>query len=168
MCFSATFPAKLQEVLSCVLNPGYTSISTIDPLEVPTVDGVPQFSIVIPTVVETFAAMLSLIKREIAASMQEPKIIVFGITAAMVSLYAKFFTDLTDLKVFELHSRMSQPKRTQATSDFKAAKNGIMFATDGILASRFELDRNSLKSYRSYRPGYGFPRCLSRCPSWTS
>lgn len=135
MCFSATFPAKIQEVLSCVLDPGYTSISTIDPLEVPTVEGVPQFSIIIPTVNDTFAVLLSLIKREISLSMEEPKIVVFGITAGMVALYAEFFKDQTDLTVFELHSRMTQPKRTKTTSEFKAAKNGIIFATDGILAT---------------------------------
>lgn len=133
MCFSATFPAKIQEVISCILSPGYTSISTIDPSEVPTIKGVPQLSIVIPTVGDTFAALLSLIKHEITILMNEPKIIVFGTTAALVSLYAKFFDGQTDLKVFELHSRMTQPKRTQTTRDFKAAKNGIMFATDGKL-----------------------------------
>lgn len=168
MCFSATFPAKIQEVLSCVLDPGYTSISTIDISEEPTVAGVPQFSIVIPTVLDTFAALLSLIKHEVAVSTKQPKIIVFGITAAIVSLYAKFFNGQTDLRVFELHSRMTQPRRTQTTRDFKAAQNGIMFATDGTLASLKGPCGNSLIYYCSYWSGNGFPRCFSRRASWSS
>ena len=168
MCFSATFPAKIQEVISCVLDSDYTSISTIDPSEVPTVEGVPQFFIVIPTVVETFATLLSLIRHEITASTKEPKIIVFGITAAIVSLYAKFFDGQTDLRVFELHSRMTQQKRTRTTSDFKAAKNGIIFATDGRLAPLQKFRGNQLKRYCSHWPGNGFSRCFSRCASWSS
>lgn len=131
MCFSATFPPKIKELLSHVLSSEYTSIITIDPDEPPTITGVPQCSVVIPTVVDTFATMLSLIKHEIAAATGEPKIIVFGTTAQLVRLYAKLFDGQTELRVFELHSRLSQPKRTKTTSDFKAAKNGIIFATDG-------------------------------------
>lgn len=167
MCFSATFPAKIQEVLSCVLDSDYTSISTIEPSEVPTVDGVPQFFLVIPTVVETFATLLSLIRHEITVSTKEPKIIVFGITAAIVSLYAKVFSDHTDLRVFELHSRMTQPRRTQTTSEFKAAKNGIMFATDGRPDPLQHLRGNQLKHYCSHWPGNGFSRCFSRGASWS-
>ena len=38
MCFSATVPAKIKDVISCVLKPGYASISTIDKNESITVD----------------------------------------------------------------------------------------------------------------------------------
>ena len=145
MCFSATFPPKIQEVISNVLGSDYSSISTVDPNEVPTIAGVPQFSLVIPSVTETFAALLSLIKHEIAASTVEPKIIVFGITAQMVRLFVKLFDGQTDLRVFELHSRMTQARRTQTTNDFKAAKNGIMLATDGISASLYNPCENQIK-----------------------
>lgn len=37
MCFSATVPEKIKDVLNVVLKPGYTSISTIDKNEAPTV-----------------------------------------------------------------------------------------------------------------------------------
>lgn len=36
MCFSATIPGKIKDVLKVVLLPGYTSISTIDEAEPPT------------------------------------------------------------------------------------------------------------------------------------
>lgn len=170
MCFSATFPPKIKDVLSCILSPGYTSISTVDPSESPTIAGVPQCSVVIPTVADTFAALLSLIKHEISASTAEPKIIVFGTTANLVRLYAKLFEGQTELRVFELHSRLSQPKRTQTTSDFKAAKNGIIFATDGTLApftTLYKPIKDQLIIYCSDRPRNGFPRCFPRGASWS-
>ena len=51
----------------------------------------------------------------------------------MVSLYAKLFSEgLTMLKVYKLHSRLSQNVRTRTTDEFKAADSGIMFASDVI------------------------------------
>ncbi len=132
MCFSATIPPKMQQVLSNVLKKDHTSISTIDTSEPPTLAKVPQFSVVIPRVEDTFTALFSLLKEEIRVTDTESKIIVFGTTANLVALYSEVFEGQTSLKVYELHSRMSQPARTRATEAFKAAKSGIMFATDGM------------------------------------
>ena len=88
MCFSATVPPKVKEVLSHVLKPDYISISTIDASEPPTLEKVPQFSVIIPNAEDIFAALLALIKYEISANMEDSKIIVFGITANLVALYA--------------------------------------------------------------------------------
>ena len=81
----------------------------------------------------TFPALLSIIKEEIKATEGDSKIIVFGTTANLVALYAQVFEAQTHLKVYELQSRLSQPARTKATDAFKAAKSGLMFATDGVL-----------------------------------
>lgn len=134
MCFSATFPSRIQKVLSCIMSNDYTTISTVGPSEVPTIAGLPQFSVLIPTVADTFAVLLSLIKHEIAASSQ-PKIIVFGVTAAMVRLYARFLKNQTGLKVFEMHSRLTQGKRGRETDGFKVNDRAILCASDGTLAT---------------------------------
>ena len=131
MCFSATIPPKMQQVLSHVLKKDHVSISTIDASEPPTLAKVPQFSVVIPKAEDTFTSMLSLLRTEIQNTQGQPKIIVFGTTANLVALYAKLFEDLLDLEVYALHSRMSQPARTKTTENFKAARRGVMFATDG-------------------------------------
>ena len=131
MCFSATIPPKMEQVLSHVLKKDHVSISTLDASEPPTLAKVSQYSVIIPSVIDTFTGLYSLIREEIRATEEEPKIIVFGTTANMVALYAQVFENQTNLKVYELQSRMSQPARTRATDAFKAAKNGIMFATDG-------------------------------------
>ncbi|KAL6715871.1 hypothetical protein ACLMJK_006832 [Lecanora helva] len=132
MCFSATIPPKMVQVLSHVLDEDHVSISTIDKSEPPTLDKVPQYSIVIPKVEDTFATLFSILKKEIQITQQESKIIVFGTTANLVALYSELSHHLMDLPTYELHSRMSQPARTKATAAFKAARNGIMFATDVI------------------------------------
>jgi ATP-dependent RNA helicase MSS116 len=36
MCFSATIPEKIKDVINCVLKPGYANISTVDKSEPPT------------------------------------------------------------------------------------------------------------------------------------
>lgn len=63
----------------------------------------------------------------------DSKILVFGTTTQMVRLYAQVFEGQTHLKTYELHSRLSQPARTKAADAFKAAKSGLMFASDGML-----------------------------------
>jgi len=93
---------------------------------------VPQYSVVIPSVKRTFPALLSVVEHECQEGAPSPKIIVFGVTANMVALYAAFFRQVSSLPVYELQSRLSQGARTRTTSEFKEAASGIMFATDVI------------------------------------
>ncbi|KAL9595332.1 MAG: hypothetical protein Q9219_006509 [cf. Caloplaca sp. 3 TL-2023] len=132
MCFSATVPQKIKEVLPLVLNPDYTTITTLDESEPPTIQGVPQFSITIPKAEDMFATLLSLINHEVSATDSKPKIIVFGTTANLVAVYAEIYKSLLDLEIFELHSRLSQNQRTKTADTFREATSGIMFATDVI------------------------------------
>lgn len=92
----------------------------------------PQYHVIIPTVKDTFVALLSLVEHERKEGGSHPKIIVFGTTANLVALYAEFFRQSSSLQVYELQSRLSQPQRTRTTKDFKEAATGIMFATDVI------------------------------------
>ena len=131
MCFSATVPPKIKGVLSHVLKPNYTSISTLDASEPPTINGVPQFSLIIPKAEDIFRTLLFLINIEVHATQENSKIIVFGATANLVALYAELYRQLLPLEVFELHSRLSQNQRTRTTAAFREADSGIMFATDG-------------------------------------
>lgn len=135
MCFSATVPPKIKDVLSNVLKPGYTSISTLDASEPPTINGVPQFWLTIPKAQDIFRSLLSLLDVEIQNTEGNAKIIVFGTTANLVAMYAALFRQLLSLQVFELHSRLNQGQRTKTTDAFKVATSGIMFATDGIVRS---------------------------------
>ena len=132
MCFSATIPPKMEQVFANVLKPDHIKVSTIDASEPPTLDKVPQSSVVIPSVKHTFTALYLLLQEEIKETAGEPKIIVFGTTAKIVALFAEVFQNLFGLEVFELHSRLSQSQRTRTTEQFKKAKKGILFASDGL------------------------------------
>lgn len=130
MCFSATVPDRVKDVIDCVLGRNYTSISTVEKNEAPTHERVPQYHVLIPSVADTFTALLSLLTHE---KNNGSKIIVFGVTANMVALFAKVFAQgLIKLNIYELHSRLSQNIRTRTTAEFKDAPNGIMFASDVI------------------------------------
>lgn len=130
MCFSATIPAKVRDVMSTVLAPGYTSLSTIDKNEPPTIERVPQYHVIMPEVTDMFNTLASLLNHELTP---DSKAIVFGVTANMVALYSNLFSKgLTSLQVFEIHSRLNQNARTRTTDAFKAATSGVMFASDVI------------------------------------
>lgn len=133
MCFSATLPEAVLDVAKCVLFPGYTHLSTLDPNEVPTHERVPQFYFSVPTIKQTFAALLALIQEEYSQDAKDFKVIVFGTTANGVALlYDLFRQALPQFKSFELHSRMSQNSRTRTTKEFKEAEMGILFASDVV------------------------------------
>ena len=158
MCFSATVPPKIKEVLQHVLKPDHVKISTIDESEPPTIDGVPQFSVVIPKAEDSFSAILSLVNAELSSGTDQAKIIVFGTTANLAALYADLYRQLLPLEIFELHSRLNQNQRTRTTDAFRAATKGIMLATDGMFTSQSDM---AYLTNSSHWPRNGFPRCVS-------
>ncbi|EMC91626.1 hypothetical protein BAUCODRAFT_143167 [Baudoinia panamericana UAMH 10762] len=134
MCFSATIPEKIKTVLGRVLKPGYTHLTTVDPNEVPTIDQVIQYSVVIPDVSQTFTALYTLLEQERQHSPHDFKAIVFGSTANGIAHLHALFEQLlgNTVKVYQLQSRLSQSARTRTTEEFKQASSGIMFASDVI------------------------------------
>ncbi|KAK4610423.1 ATP-dependent RNA helicase, mitochondrial [Fulvia fulva] len=135
MCFSATMPKKIEGVLPKVLKSGYTRLSTINADEEPTIDKVPQHSVVVPSVGDTFTTLRVLLQREYELQSQNFKVIVFGATANGVALMHSVFSNIfhgTQMQVFQLQSRLSQNARTRTTNEFKEAPAGIMFASDVI------------------------------------
>jgi ATP-dependent RNA helicase MSS116 len=133
MCFSATLPKEVLDIAKIVLFPGFTHLSTVDPNEVPTHERVPQFYFSVPTVGQTFAALSALLEEEYNQDPTDFKAIVFGTTANGVGLlYDLFKQAMPETKVFELHSRMSQPSRTRTTTQFKETTSGILFASDVV------------------------------------
>lgn len=134
MCFSATIPEKIKDVINVILAPGYSKISTIDRSEPPTHARVPQYHVIIPSIKDTFTALVSLVNYEYQRSPTDSKIIVFATTANLAALYADLFRGPTGipLRTYELHSRLNQNQRTRTTEAFKEASSGIMLATDVI------------------------------------
>jgi ATP-dependent RNA helicase MSS116 len=134
MCFSATVPPKVKDVLSKVLKSNYTHLTTVDPNETPTIELVTQHSVVIPSVAQTYSTLYAILMKEYETSPKEFKAIVFGTTANGVALMHALFSRLlgNQMSVFQLQSRLSQNARTRTTNEFKAASAGLMFASDVI------------------------------------
>lgn len=133
MCFSATMAKGVMDVAKCVLNPGFTTLSTVDPNEVPTHERVPQFLVNVPNLEDGFGALLALLQAEKAQSRDDFKAIVFGTTANGVGLLFDLFQNLmSEIPKFELHSRLTQTRRTKTTQEFKEASSGILFASDVV------------------------------------
>ncbi|RAL08758.1 DEAD-domain-containing protein [Aspergillus homomorphus CBS 101889] len=133
MCFSATLPEKVKEVVNVVLKDGYHHISTVDPNETPTHERVPQFSLTVRGVEDTFTGLLALLSEEIADSTGSKKIIVFGATAHLVGLMSDTVGQaLKGVPVSRIHSRLSQAARTRTVQEFREAKQGVLFASDVV------------------------------------
>jgi ATP-dependent RNA helicase MSS116 len=133
MCFSATLPEKVNDVVKCVLYPGFTSLSTIDTNETPTVDRVPQYSVIVPSMTQMFTTLQALIETEYEQDPEDFKAIVFGTTANGVALlYELYQKSLPKFRMFQLQSRMAQNARTRTTDEFKETSNGILFASDVV------------------------------------
>jgi ATP-dependent RNA helicase MSS116 len=110
MCFSATVPPKVKDVLSKVLKSNYTHLTTVDPNETPTIELVTQHSVVIPSVAQTYSTLYAILMKEYETSPKEFKAIVFGTTANGVALMHALFSRLlgNQMSVFQLQSRLSQ------------------------------------------------------------
>ncbi|KAF2664362.1 DEAD-domain-containing protein [Microthyrium microscopicum] len=137
MCFSATIPPSLKDVVSTVLYPGYTHLSTVDENDVPTIASVPQYVVVVPEVKDIFTSLFALIKREYAANPNNFKTIVFGTTANGVALLNALFEAAAsnispNLKIFQLQSRLNQNIRTRTTNEFRDCTSGVLFASDVV------------------------------------
>jgi ATP-dependent RNA helicase MSS116 len=64
MCFSATIPHKVKDVVHHILAPGFKHISTINENEPPTAARVPQHSLIIPDIKDTFSLIQAFLQAE--------------------------------------------------------------------------------------------------------
>lgn len=134
MCFSATMPEKIKPVLGKVLRPGYSHLTTVDPNEVPTIEAVTQFSVIAPTVSDTFNYLYALIEQERQQTPSGFKAIIFGTTANGIAMLHELFQNAMQgkISIYQLQSRLNQNVRTRTTEEYKKAASGLMFASDVI------------------------------------
>ncbi|TID14621.1 DEAD-domain-containing protein [Venturia nashicola] len=133
LCFSATLPSKVKDVVHHILAPGYKHISTIDKNEPPTTSNVPQHSIIIPDIRDTFSVIHAFLQSEYEAAPADFKAIVFSSTANKTRLLYDLYLDIIpQMPVYQMQSRMSQGQRTRTTDEFKKTKKGILFASDVV------------------------------------
>ena len=134
MLFSATIAPHVEKVAHLVLSPGYKFISTIPEGESNTHERVPQQLIVVPTFSDVAAGLVGSIRQEMkVVGANAFRAIIFAPTARLVDFYLPLLESMPGFpKVSQLHSRLSQAKRTRITQDFRTATSGILVATDVI------------------------------------
>ncbi|KAL2020587.1 hypothetical protein VTK56DRAFT_8175 [Thermocarpiscus australiensis] len=136
MCFSATLPPEINNVLHKVLKPDHVRISTIDENEAPTVETVPQSVIPVASVDDVLPTLHSVLS---CAKADDPalKAVIFCPTARHAGLLYHIFGHTggaapPKLPVFQMQSRMSQGARTRTVEEFKEAERGLLFASDVV------------------------------------
>ncbi|TXT03852.1 hypothetical protein VHUM_04329 [Vanrija humicola] len=132
LLFSATLPAEVHSISSIALLPDHKFISTLKDEDVNAHKHVVQEALVVKPN-DIIAATVEVLRREemLAGERGGFKVMVFLPTARAAGLYYEIFSALpTGWPVWEIHSRLSQSKRTKATDEFRAADRGVLFSSD--------------------------------------
>ncbi|KAG8733674.1 hypothetical protein FRC11_004136 [Ceratobasidium sp. 423] len=123
LLFSATVSEEVKKIGTLALLPEYQYISTVAENESSTHEHVKQEYII----VEDDADLMPVVGRLVE---ERGKVICFLPTARATGLIAEVMENVLSCPVYSIHSRMSQPRRTKATEDFKLAPMGVLFSSD--------------------------------------
>lgn len=130
MLFSATVPTQLRKIMKDSMKDDFIEVDCVKDgaQSAPTNLRVTQSHVILPGMTNVLSSVCSILKE---ATINRPyKIVVFFPTARMVSFFADFLNDGLEFPVIELHSKKSQSSRNTASSNFRQAKNAILFTSD--------------------------------------
>ncbi|KAJ6256401.1 ATP-dependent RNA helicase [Drechslerella dactyloides] len=143
LMFSATMPDKVREMISRSMRPGFKYVNTIDPREAETHTKVPQHLVMCDSYENVMPTIFELLQRENEAAKEGNsnfKAMVFFRTARLAELAALMFRrirlpsrenhPLYPLDLIQIHSRLTQQRRTEAANAFKRADNAVLFSSD--------------------------------------
>jgi ATP-dependent RNA helicase MSS116, mitochondrial len=131
LLFSATVPPSVQDQIRQCLNSDYETVDCIqeDDPSTHVVNTVQQSYVTVPAN-KSVSGVLHLIETLMQQS-EQSKIIVFCNTTAQVAFFASLYRNNGGThRVLELHSRISQDKRSRTSDRFRNANNGILFTSD--------------------------------------
>lgn len=128
LCFSATVPPQLAQVLGSALRPGFVTVNTVEEEEADTHDRVDQ-SFVVCEAADQLKLVLALIREEQRLRPKDHKVIVFFPTANQTKWAAEAL-EAAGVPLFEIHSRRSQSQREKASAAFRAAASAVMLSSD--------------------------------------
>ncbi|KAK6515888.1 hypothetical protein TWF281_004479 [Arthrobotrys megalospora] len=143
LMFSATMPDKVRQMIAETMRPGFKFVNTIDPNEAETHTKVPQHVVMCEGMENLHPTLFELLHRENSKAKQagEPfKAMVFFGTARGAELAALMFRrvrlpgsdshPLFPLDLIQIHSRLTQSRRTEAANAFRRGNNAILFSSD--------------------------------------
>ncbi|EPS45577.1 hypothetical protein H072_472 [Dactylellina haptotyla CBS 200.50] len=143
LMFSATMPDKVRELIAANMRPGFKYINTVDPKEAETHTKVPQHLINVEEFENVHPTLFELLDRENREAQQNGthfKAMVFFNTARGAELAALMFRrvrlpgkeghPLFPLDLVQIHSRLTQARRTEAAAAFRKADDAVLFSSD--------------------------------------
>ncbi|QRV74969.1 DEAD/DEAH box helicase [Ceratobasidium sp. AG-Ba] len=123
LLFSATVSEEVKSIGTLALLPGYEYISTVSDNESSTHEHVKQEHIIVNNDADVIPVVARLIE-------ERSKVICFLPTARATALIAEVMENVLSTPVYCIHSKLTQPRRTKATEDFKRAPTGVLFSSD--------------------------------------
>ena len=130
MLFSATIPMELKKIMKESMKDDFIEVDCVNvgAQSAPTNLRVMQTHVILPSWTNILNLIYAILKQ--ATRTKPYKIVVFFPTARMVTFFADFLNDGLEFPVIELHSKKSQSSRITASSNFRNAKNAVLFTSD--------------------------------------
>ena len=135
LLFSATLPQKMKNVFATVLPDDYSLVDCVDRnnVKAETNMQVEQTYVVLDSMDKYISALVAIVLHFAEEEKEENhKIMVFLPTTRLVGFFSELFNVgiKQNLRVFQLHSKMSQSARNRVSNAFRTAKQGVLFTTD--------------------------------------
>lgn len=159
LMFSATIPKEVVNIVRQTLKQGFQFVRVMgSDQDAPTTERVKQNLVILRGFENQLPALVELTKRELVAHTADPathrpfKAIVYFRSTAEVSLARSIFSNLSHggpverdafgiavsrgkhplhpLRIFHIHSKLTQAQRTIAADSFRAAENAILLSSD--------------------------------------
>ncbi len=126
LLFSATLPGDVMQVAKIAAKPSVKLVDTVGEEEATHMHVQQQYTV---TTAEAQPAELFELVRQMQATGETYKLVVFFVTARLTQLYAEVFNKM-GISVLEIHSRKSQSHRTNVAEQFRRGSNMILFSSD--------------------------------------
>ncbi|RHZ59016.1 uncharacterized protein CDV56_100917 [Aspergillus thermomutatus] len=143
LMFSATIPREVMRMVRQTMKPDFKLIRTVREDEVPTHLTVPQKHVVLKGYENAMPALLEFVTKYVEGGKENPdqrpfKAIVYFNSTVQTNLVYETFRNIVEqrnhplrsVRVFEIHSQLSQARRTRSSDSFRASKSAILFSSD--------------------------------------
>jgi ATP-dependent RNA helicase MSS116 len=143
LMFSATVPREVMRMVRQTMKPNFKFVKTVRDDEVPTHLTVPQKYVILRGYENAMPALLEFVTKYVEGEKENPnqrpfKAIVYFNSTVQTNLVYETFRNILEqrhhplrrVRVYEIHSQLSQARRTRSSDFFRAAKSAILFSSD--------------------------------------
>ncbi|KAJ7676457.1 P-loop containing nucleoside triphosphate hydrolase protein [Mycena rosella] len=144
LLFSATVSKEIQQVARSTLAPNHKFINCVTSEASPVHAHVSQYHTILPSASAQLPHILRLIAHDQLSNPGSSKVIIFLPTTKMTQLFSTLINALAatalpagkNTRVYEIHSKRTQEKRTQVSDAFRAAKGGATVLITSDVSAR--------------------------------